>query len=295
MGKDLMALIEQIQSLEKQVADLEKRKNNLSVEIDSITAEVRKELETEYAKKTKDLEITYSSRLARLEQEKVEIQKDKAFVVEQDAENIMRAKELQEVSELQQQIIRDNIEETLKLETQQASNQAYIASEKKQLAEAQEIIVAETKRLSDESERLKFLSDDIERMKSDLDTREDSISEREREVIANESSLNIKEERLNTLEASVQVNIAATADAKDKADKELLKASAKRQEAEDLLSENQAFITKTKELSDNLSAWRDRLDEKEKKLSEEERVLVLLRRKIEEKTDTLEKLRASIK
>jgi len=287
----LTRLMKETEALKKDIADLEKKKLNLQVEIDKVLAETREKLGVEYQVKKKDLEITYSSQFARLEQEKTAVQKDKAFVVEQDAKNIEKAKELEVIVEEQKQAVSDIDIKRVAIEKQRVANEKYIKEETQKLRDAQAAVVAEVEKLSNKSEELSLLSDSLADKQLAFNGRVLLIEKKEKELSDLEAILNIKEERLTTLEKNIQINVAASADAQDKVLKELAIAEKARIEAEEVLKKNQADARATQILGDSLSDLRNSLNEKDITLREKEKAQVLREREIDGKIATLKKLR----
>lgn len=280
-----------LEAKKKEIAELEKKKANLSEEIKKAISEAVEKLEGQYQEKFEDLDITYQSKFSDINRVKDELLREKGILIEKDAKIISERKTLDSDKEIQKEEkkrisnLRDNI-----VLFEKNAHQA--TDEQRQYNE-------ETRRaLIAEKEALNKREKGLDQASFDLSIKEKRLNHLEAEVKAqkglNETSKNnakLLQERAENLNKSVQANIKKTVDLKEGAERIFKKASEIQDQADDNFKRSEEGEARVKKLSDNLSALRDKLNEQDISLREKERAQLLKAREIDGKIAILKKLR----
>lgn len=289
---DSVSLEEKILSLKKEIEELENSKKNIKSEILSSLATARRELEDSFYSKEQSLVKEHADKMADLEIKKSDLEKNISISERKQGEIDAQLKRVDElVASLaakeneQNTAIEEYNEAREKMQSGIAKYDAMFkelvekskAFDKKQ-EEAEEIIRNQQRVLSDKTRELEAEIAETQEVRKRANEEIDTAK-------SMQSSADQKLKEAHEVSRKLVQEGEAMQSLKDQFNAKLIEASTSNKKLGILIEEN----TKEKE---SLSKWRDELNEKATTVAEEQKLLTLRMRELDDKIKTLNTLRA---
>jgi len=301
-GEQEISLEDKKNILNAEIAELERRKGNLSKETESYYREYKNRLDLDYNIKVKKIEKDNSQKETESKRNEENFVKRKAFLDNQISTGEAQIKTALELAQKKsaEAVAAGNryaeLSENLKIEYNGKyklleeelfkikQEREELSKEKAIIKNIQDGLVALEKQNQETQRRLDSALRDVESRQSYLIYWEGEIEKKEKENISLKVILDNQKIDLNNRESKIEEVEKETKKLFNRAE-QLDKENKKKQESLDLQ------ITDLKKQGENLASWRDELNETQLTLSEKDKYYVIREREIDAKIRILKALR----
>jgi len=301
-GEQEISLEDKKNILNAEIAELERRKGNLSKETESYYREYKNRLDLDYNIKVKKIEEDNSQKETESKRNEENFVKRKAFLDNQISTGEAQIKTALELAQKKsaEAVAAGNryaeLSENLKIEYNGKyklleeelfkikQEREELSKEKAIIKNIQDGLVALEKQNHETQRRLDSALRDVESRQSYLIYWEGEIEKKEKENISLKVILDNQKIDLNNRESKIEEVEKETKKLFNRAE-QLDKENKKKQESLDLQ------ITDLKKQGENLASWRDELNETQLTLSEKDKYYVIREREIDAKIRILKALR----
>jgi chromosome segregation ATPase len=301
-GEQEISLEDKKNILNAEIAELERRKGNLSKETESYYREYKNRLDLDYNIKVKKIEKDNSQKETESKRNEENFVKRKAFLDNQISTGEAQIKTALELAQKKsaEAVAAGNryaeLSENLKIEYNGKyklleeelfkikQEREELSKEKAIIKNIQDGLVALEKQNHETQRRLDSALRDVESRQSYLIYWEGEIEKKEKENISLKVILDNQKIDLNNRESKIEEVEKETKKLFNRAE-QLDKENKKKQESLDLQ------ITDLKKQGENLASWRDELNETQLTLSEKDKYYVIREREIDAKIRILKALR----